>query len=526
MVVSSLTSADMVAPRPDPREICCSFCHKPQEHGKRLVAGPSVYICEDCSDAVANIVETGRLKECKHTQYVKELCELTVIRSLGNSSDEERVKLQSRIDEVTNRLMPRRRYHAGDRVGTYQLVRIVGSGNFATVWEAVRAPSPDLNATGSKNRSGRANDPLLGPTKAAVKIFDAEKLGVGVMLWRFQRGIRAMERLSSLPDAPKSVVRFFSASEDRLSFAMQYLPGGDLHNIKARGWSDERKLKCFDRLTEALSFAHSHGIIHRDVKPANIVIDEGGHAVLTDFDIADLLFAPTRSVHASALGTPQFAAPEQLEGSVLDARPTADIYSLGKLLYYLFTESPPPLGSITDNLVPPYLLKLPPQLVPVVGRAMHENPAKRQQTVDELRHDVAQARSHGDHSAVPSNSLQSPATRTPKVSGMQTPENNQSFNPRTALVIGASFGAAGLLFIMTLIVMSTLGRVVPPNDRFLIIMAFALIVASSGSFLGGGAGADGRLPLPFAKEHPVKFGATGGAALFVIVLILGWLLFI
>src|SRR5262249_39109788 len=130
---------------------------------------------------------------------------------------------------------------------------------------------------------------------------------------------------------------------------------------------------------------HHYGVVHRDIKPANIVLDAQNNAVLTDFDIADLHFARTQSVFAGSLGTPQFAAPEQLMGECLEALPTADIYSLGKLLYFLLLEVSPPFGSSEPDRVPIYLQAIDDeQLRNVIHRAISQRAEDRFQTVSEM----------------------------------------------------------------------------------------------------------------------------------------------
>ena len=195
-----------------------------------------------------------------------------------------------------------------------------------------------------------------------------------------------MRHLTELGNAaPSSIVRLFEVGDDAMSFSMQYLPGGDLERIKALGWSDTKKMDVFTRIAAAVGFAHGQGIVHRDVKPANIVLDENGEPVLTDFDIADLQFAATQSMAAAGVGTPQFAAPEQLAEQTLIARPTADIYSLGKFLYFLVREEGPPLGSTEESFMPPYLLSIEDEMIRnVIAKCIRYDAAKRFQTVEEM----------------------------------------------------------------------------------------------------------------------------------------------
>jgi hypothetical protein len=92
-------------------------------------------------------------------------------------------------------------------------------------------------------------------------------------------------------------------------------------------------------------------------------------------------------------------------------------------------------------------------------------------------------------------------------------------------VAGLMFGGVGGIFLMILVILAVLGREVPPGSRFVFVALLALIVAFSAAFLGGAAAAKGSLPLPFARDKPIAFGVTGGVATFVIVLVLGYLLY-
>jgi serine/threonine-protein kinase PpkA len=261
------------------------------------------------------------------------------------------------------------------------MLPVVGNGNFSTVWEAEEVQQigggHPLDSNTEQKPTGR---------KVAVKIFDQNKLAQGLMLWRFLRGIRAMQHLSAQGElVPKSIIRILSTAEYSLAFAMEYLPGGDLERIRQHGWSMAKKLAIFRQVTDAVQFAHHNGIVHRDIKPANVVLDADSNAVLTDFDIADLHFARTQSVMAGSLGTPQFAAPEQLIGETLIALPTADIYSLGKLLYFLVMEAAPPLGSSEPDRTPPYLEAVGDEsLRSAIHRAIRYRPDERFQTVSEM----------------------------------------------------------------------------------------------------------------------------------------------
>ncbi len=123
--------------------------------------------------------------------------------------------------------------------------------------------------------------------------------------------------------------------------AMEYIEGTTLHNlIQKRGkFTAEETVNIVTPLAEALDYAHSHGVIHHDVKSSNIIITKDGHAVLTDFGINHAAAGTTLTRLGTIVGTPQFMSPEQAEGKVVDGR--SDIYSLGIVLYECLTGQVP-----------------------------------------------------------------------------------------------------------------------------------------------------------------------------------------
>lgn len=282
----------------------------------------------------------------------------------------QRDALLNKIHGLTVIIGKRGREVSGSVVVGCKLTRHIGSGSFSNVWEAVSLRPQKTYGAGH----------------AAVKIFRQENLGTGLMLWRFQRGIRAMRKFSEYGDSmPKSIVRCYEISADKLSFSMELFHGGDLQRLADRGLSLKSRIEIFISISQAVVFAHSHKIIHRDIKPANILLRKDGSAALTDFDISDLSYAQTNSYSHAGLGSPQFAAPEQLAGESLQAHASADIYSLGKLLYYLLAERAPPIGSTEPKSIPHYLdaIKLP-RARNAIYLALQNDPHERPQSVEKL----------------------------------------------------------------------------------------------------------------------------------------------
>lgn len=186
---------------------------------------------------------------------------------------------------------------------------------------------------------------------------------------------------------------------------MEYIEGQSLSKLL----SGEKKklpfstaLRLTEELAEALDYAHAQGVVHRDMKPANILVNEEGHAKIADFGIAKLNLAHL-TVPGQVLGTPAYMSPEQLEGEQVDGR--SDLFSLGVILYSMITGYRPFQGNSATTVcfkvanrepVPATALdsELPPELDSVISRAMAKNPADRYQRGMEFAEDVRKLREY------------------------------------------------------------------------------------------------------------------------------------
>jgi formylglycine-generating enzyme required for sulfatase activity len=303
------------------------------------------------------------LKPLTRLEQVVALEELLLERARHLRDRRFPVDLGARIDDIVSDIMAGGRPQVRDLIAGAELIKPVGNGNFGTIWLA-------------EDEAGR---------DVAVKVFHLEKLGEGVMLWRFRRSIRAMTHLAADRRRPESIAPLYAVENDTLAFVMPYYPGGNLETIAQRGWTLPVKLECFVEICRAVAFAHQVGIIHRDIKPANVVLDASGRPVLTDFDISDIKFA-TKLSSTGGLGTPIFAAPEQLEeGDQADER--SDVYSLGRLLHFMLLERSPGHQIEADPTIA-NLRAFPQALVSIVRRACQIDPAQRYPSVQQLIQDV------------------------------------------------------------------------------------------------------------------------------------------
>ncbi len=219
---------------------------------------------------------------------------------------------------------------------------------------------------------------------------------------RFFREAEAAGRLSH----PRIVAIFdIGENHDTLSsyIVMEYVAGRSLEEILSTEGATlplHTTLQLIQEVAEGLDYAHFQGVVHRDVKPSNIIIGEDGHPKIADFGIAQLNVSDSRRP-SRTWGTPAYMSPEQLRGESVDGR--SDLFSLGVILYRMLTGHRPFQGNsaLTVSLrvanqdpVPAtaFNTELPPDLDCVIARAIAKNPAERYQTGMEMVLDLQRLR--------------------------------------------------------------------------------------------------------------------------------------
>ncbi len=243
-------------------------------------------------------------------------------RSIDNLDQAQAAHDRAGANKILAELRRYRQPREGDTVVGARLEEAIGSGQFARVWRATRV-----------------SDGL----PCAVKIFHVDKLEQPRMAREFRQGVAAMRRLREF-GAPDHIVKLYDADEAHLAFSMEYFPSGDLSQLPRLGWDLSKKLQVFRRLCEAVKFAHEKQVIHRDLKPKNVLLTDTHEPVLADFDLADMLTLSTMTTRSA--GTIGYAAPEQVEEGFLPAGARrlkeSDVFGLGKVLYFILTERDPP----------------------------------------------------------------------------------------------------------------------------------------------------------------------------------------
>jgi len=201
---------------------------------------------------------------------------------------------------------------SGKTIGRYCLMEQIGQGGMAVVYRARDTEQDRIVAV-----------KILTPSSAA----DAQ------VVLRFQREARLLLKLRHPHIVP---VEDFHVDESTVYLVMPYLSAGSLAERLARGPVSPRDGgRIIGQVSAALDFAHRQGVVHRDVKPSNILLDEQGNALLTDFGLAHVADASVSLTGSAILGTPSYLSPEQVQATEVDAR--SDQYSLGIVLYQMTT---------------------------------------------------------------------------------------------------------------------------------------------------------------------------------------------
>jgi eukaryotic-like serine/threonine-protein kinase len=298
--------------------------------------------------------------------------------------------------------LPESNLEIGKTVGDYEIIALLGHGGMGKVFKVRNVISDRVDAM-----------------KSLISYGDGESEGAE----RFIREIKVLAKLEH-PNITSFRTAFHVNQE--VLMIMEYVEGSALSRQLIR-----QKIELWQavdyasQVLSALSHAHQCGVLHRDVKPSNILITIGDRVKLTDFGIASLNTDPGLTITGGTVGTLYYMAPEQMKGLPLDGR--ADLYSVGVTLYEMVTGRLPFTGNSyysvlqanlehkptpASELVP----DLPAALSAIIEKSLHKNPQDRFQTADEFRVALEKLNleksPHSDSIAV-AEAAPAPTTQTP-----------------------------------------------------------------------------------------------------------------
>ncbi len=275
------------------------------------------------------------------------------------------------------------------QLGRYDVVAEIGRGAMGVVYRAV---DPMLERTVAVKTINMALDP--GEMEHYEKRFTIEARAAGGL------------------NHPNIVIIYdIGRSGDLAYMAMEFLEGRELKElIAANELTPDRSLDIVALVADGLGYAHDHEVVHRDVKPANIMILNDGRVKITDFGIARMRTADVRTQTGVVLGSPRYLSPEQVLGKRCDAR--ADIFSLGVILYEMVTGQAPFNGIDVNSLMfqivnftppPPSSINpaLPAMLDLIIAKALAKNADERYAGIAEFAADLRVCRQQGAATTVP-----------------------------------------------------------------------------------------------------------------------------
>ncbi len=262
-----------------------------------------------------------------------------------------------------------------ERLGKYDVQGKLGQGGMGDIYKAVQEPLKRTVAL-------KVLPPNLSQNIEFSKRFETEAKAISLL-------------------QHQNIVSIYEYGEEHglKYFAMQFVEGTDLARriTKKKTLTFPEAIDISKQICRGLRYAHSVNVIHRDIKPQNILIDKSGVCLISDFGIAKIFQSAGITMTGMAVGTPEYMSPEQAEGGSLDIQ--TDIYSLGILIYEMVTGRPPFTGEnpvaiaykqVHETPVPPsaYRKDIPKRLELIILKALKKNKTQRYRSIEELLHDL------------------------------------------------------------------------------------------------------------------------------------------
>lgn len=345
----------------------------------------------------------------------------------------------------------------GNSIGRYHILEQLGEGGMAIVYKAY--------------------DTRL-ETDVAVKVIRTENLAPSILERALKRFEREAKMLAKLTHSNIVKVLDYGDYEGKPYLVMPYLQGGTLKKfLKGQPvpWQDAARLLL--PIARALSYAHSEGMVHRDVKPSNILITKTGDPMLTDFGIAKIIdeeLTLDLTGSSAAVGTPEYMAPEQVTSKSVDHR--ADIYALGVVFYEMVTGRKPfmadtPMAVLFKHASEPlprprsFVPSLPDVVEKVLLKALAKKKEDRYQSMTDFASTLEQLALTGrtipeaakeKRRSAPKNAIGDDVstlrqTITPEISSSQQGENRRSNLPKIWQSAAMGIGITGICLTMLLL---------------------------------------------------------------------------
>lgn len=257
-----------------------------------------------------------------------------------------------------------------EKIGRYEVKSELGRGGMATVYRAV-----DPN-------SGR---------EVAIKVLPREMMHDPQFRSRFEREIKMIASLEHPAIVP---VYDVGDIDGQPYFVMRFMTGGSLSDLIEKGSIPiEETAKIVEKIAQGLAYAHRKGVIHRDLKPDNILFNDDDEPFISDFGVAKISESPSNLTGSGVIGTPAYMSPEQAQGTEIDQR--SDVYGLGVIVYQMLSGHQPysadtPMGVVVKHITEPVpeilkvLPNLPPEVDAIIKTAMAKDKNQRYPNTIEL----------------------------------------------------------------------------------------------------------------------------------------------